>query len=367
MEKIVYILGAGFSAPLGIPVMSNFLSKAKDLFVSNPTDYKHFKNVFDTINHLSSTKNIYTSDLSNIEEILSILEMQNNLAGKKKTQSFKEFISDVIQNYTPDFSHLQRLPGNWNSYLFHTGTNHQLYGYFIASLCNLEFTKRIERIEKVVNYDHAIENQSVFSCRLKKQGDFHYSVVTLNYDLVLEGMLAVINKNFETESPLSFNKSPISASENDNSPDLAKLHGSIDDGSIIPPTWSKNINAKILNAWKLAYETIKEANQIRIIGYSLPISDTYIKYLLKTASIDCFNLKQIDVICLDDLQNTVRQRYDDFIDSKNYRFFNTRVEIYLEEVWKKYRDFHTSSPFEITAANLEDSHMRFVRNQEKTV
>ncbi|WP_175406349.1 hypothetical protein [Bacillus sp. FJAT-27264] len=29
MEKVVYILGAGFSAPLGIPVMSNFIMKAK--------------------------------------------------------------------------------------------------------------------------------------------------------------------------------------------------------------------------------------------------------------------------------------------------------------------------------------------------
>lgn len=25
MEKVAYILGAGFSAPLGLPVMSNFL------------------------------------------------------------------------------------------------------------------------------------------------------------------------------------------------------------------------------------------------------------------------------------------------------------------------------------------------------
>ena len=29
MEKVVYLLGAGFSAPLGIPVMGNFLTRSK--------------------------------------------------------------------------------------------------------------------------------------------------------------------------------------------------------------------------------------------------------------------------------------------------------------------------------------------------
>ena len=32
MEKITYVLGAGFSAPLGIPVMRDFLTKSKDLY-----------------------------------------------------------------------------------------------------------------------------------------------------------------------------------------------------------------------------------------------------------------------------------------------------------------------------------------------
>jgi hypothetical protein len=31
VEKVVYLLGAGFSAPLGLPVMSNFLIKAKQV------------------------------------------------------------------------------------------------------------------------------------------------------------------------------------------------------------------------------------------------------------------------------------------------------------------------------------------------
>lgn len=42
-DKVVYLFGAGFSAPLGLPVMSNFLMKSKDLYVSDPERYRTFK------------------------------------------------------------------------------------------------------------------------------------------------------------------------------------------------------------------------------------------------------------------------------------------------------------------------------------
>ncbi len=42
-DKVVYLFGAGFSAPLGLPVMSNFLMKSMDLYVSDPERYRTFK------------------------------------------------------------------------------------------------------------------------------------------------------------------------------------------------------------------------------------------------------------------------------------------------------------------------------------
>jgi len=35
MERVVYILGAGFSAPLGLPVMNDLMIKAKDLYANS--------------------------------------------------------------------------------------------------------------------------------------------------------------------------------------------------------------------------------------------------------------------------------------------------------------------------------------------
>jgi len=45
-DHVVYILGAGFSAPLGLPVMANFLEISKDMFASDPETYRDFAKVF---------------------------------------------------------------------------------------------------------------------------------------------------------------------------------------------------------------------------------------------------------------------------------------------------------------------------------
>jgi hypothetical protein len=50
-------LGAGVSAPLGLPVTSNFLVRSKDMFAANAQKYSHFAEVFKTIKELSIIKN----------------------------------------------------------------------------------------------------------------------------------------------------------------------------------------------------------------------------------------------------------------------------------------------------------------------
>ena len=52
-ENVVYILGAGFSAQFGLPLMNNFLEKSKDMYaIKDEVNYKiqtnidFFKNVF---------------------------------------------------------------------------------------------------------------------------------------------------------------------------------------------------------------------------------------------------------------------------------------------------------------------------------
>lgn len=120
MERVVYLLGAGFSAPLGLPVMSNFLSKSKDMYFENQERYQYFSDVFSQIWDFSVVKNYYDSDLFNIEEILSILEMASQLEGHKLKKNFIKYLSDVITFYTPKLNYYLRghNVSNWNDFIF---------------------------------------------------------------------------------------------------------------------------------------------------------------------------------------------------------------------------------------------------------
>lgn len=101
MNRVVYFLGAGFSASLGLPVMSDFLMRSKDMYALDPDRYEHFQDVFKTIERLSISKNYYETDLFNIEEILSILEMRELLGEEEVRSLFIKYIIDVIEHYTP--------------------------------------------------------------------------------------------------------------------------------------------------------------------------------------------------------------------------------------------------------------------------
>lgn len=348
MDKVVYILGAGFSAPLGLPVMSNFLVKAKDVYFSDPQKYRLFQEVFRTIDKLSIVKNYFSSDLFNIEEILSILEMQKRLGNVQITKEFTEFISLVIKFYTPPLSRKpdEKWPGHWYDYLFGDGNSPWLrHGYFVASLFGLEGDLK----------------SSKPSVSFSEDRKANYSIVTLNYDLVLEAVCDYLNGNLEVQKSLSFVRSNYQQGDISQVP-LAKLHGSVDSDNIVPPTWNKYLNDNIAGAWSLAYQSITEANHIRIIGYSLPTSDAYIKYLLKAAIADSQHLKRIDVICRDQ-DGSVKRRYDEFVDFNYYQFFDKDIANYLE--FNK-RLIQRSGKYEkpCRMTKLEEAHDMFIKGIE---
>lgn len=137
MERVVYLLGAGFSAPLGIPVMSDFLSKSKDMHSLEPTKYQHFQEVFKTIKDMSVAKNYFNADLFNIEEILSILEMKDYLNSSGNSDMFKKYIADVIKYYTPNPEDVDasKFTSGWKAELFGHRKPWIYYGSFIRA-CN---------------------------------------------------------------------------------------------------------------------------------------------------------------------------------------------------------------------------------------
>lgn len=355
-ELVVYILGAGFSAPLGIPVMSNFISKSKDQYIKDPEKYSYFKEVFNKFEELYKVLNYFSSDLNNIEEILSIIEMDIYLKSsdlKFDRDNYLKYLCDVIKFHTPS---VELRPINRNSrhewketFLKDKKGEATSYIDFVAQLFDLEVSLKPENMIK-----NDFDILDLNSAKPKTL----YSVVTLNYDTVLEDICASIKKAYKCD--IKFRRFP-SGNPNEESflPYLSKLHGCISDTSIVPPTWAKSIeNEKIREAWALARSLLANATHIRILGYSLPFSDNYIKYLFKSASISWYNLKSIDILCLDDELSSVKDRYSKLFKFKKHRYFNANIINYLAEMrWKD-----STKPNKVIYQRLEHCHRSFIQN-----
>jgi hypothetical protein len=338
MEKIVYVLGAGFSAPLGLPVMANFLERAKDQFAEKPTEFPHFEKVFETIDRLSVSKNYYNADLFNIEEILSILEMDDQLEGNSRRDEFVTFIRDVIKYRTPP---LQSLPTDKPLIQLLGQGSWTMYGAFTAAVLNCSFN--MTRSGSSYHWTRAGRAQSGIT----------YSIVTLNYDLIPETSASQMQKM--SGIPIGFTIDHSVLGDGYRAV-LAKLHGSVDGGNLIPPTWSKHLTDKTINAhWKAAHKALREATQIRILGYSLPIADSYVKYLFKSAIIGTKNLKHIDVLCRSG-DGSLEKRFKEFIIFHKFRFQGADIQQYLNDHCSRY-DPDSAEKFD----SLETTHGAFFR------
>jgi len=113
-------------------------------------------------------------------------------------------------------------------------------------------------------------------------------------------------------------------------PSLVTLHGSID-GQIVPPTWQKGFHPEVQPLLQRAHALLGEANHLRIIGYSLPETDSYVPYLLKAGLRTTRNLKSVDVLCLDK-GSKVQSRFDSLFEFPEYRFRNDDVLNYVDSI-----------------------------------
>lgn len=313
-ERIVYFLGAGFSAPLGLPVMSDFLLRSKDLYFGDQARFEHFGSVFSTIARMGTAKNYYHIDLFNIEEILSLLEMENYVGSSRLRDMYVRYLSDVVTALTPTFDPAP-FPAAWEGFRVSADSLLCAYAAFVATLFGLDWTQTDDGGIRHFPIDRPADRPK-------------YSVITLHYDLVLEQALDLVNAALAIRPPLSFGTT-LDQHEAGVKVSIAKLHGSVAPLCIVPPTWNKVANQDVEPAWKLAYRLLAEANQIRFLGYSLPQSDTYVRYLLASAALESPHLKKIDVICLDDPEHAVGRRFQSLISYYRLRFHSGNIADYL--------------------------------------
>jgi NAD-dependent SIR2 family protein deacetylase len=359
-DRNVYILGAGFSANAGAPLVNVFLDRARRLMSRNSNqlndaERKHFEAVFDYRQEMSRARDKVILDLDNIENLFGLVEISNRLQEtlNETRNSTIYMIAKTLQleiganpRDFPKFSipanpreipniealglNLEPGNGDQNVKWYRIG----MYDYFAGLVCGLFNPKSFSESRKD-------------------------TVITFNYDLVFERGL----RNIGFDADYNLNKEIVS----DRRPtptggycDVLKLHGSTNWGVcaacnnrvvvldekvtvspddfrqmqckcgksdfhpfLIPPSWDKSeYRSVIAPVWKKAIEELKAANRICIIGYSMPEMDGFFKYLLTMALAHNSQLEKLIVVDFNQHDGNVppeeapvRQRYLNLFDA----------------------------------------------------
>jgi len=311
----VYILGAGASRDAGLPVIANFMNRLRD---SRP--WLESAQRADEVNAVDEVMRFRKSsataaerisvDLENIEDVFSLAAATNNadLLGQlqlamaatldfaRQTCSPRRvpvklpFVPDASLGPHPVGKDEQQRPTSWRCSvpvpLLYAGI---MSGALCSSFATMEST-----------------------------------VITFNYDTSLEEYLSLLGVRYTYEIPTEFmsgNFLPRGAREPKGGPlRILKLHGSVNWAPLpspnssrlsirdsyaeirklgatpllIPPTWRKPIPESLLAVWDHAVNALRRATRIIIVGYSVPTTDSFFRFLLGAGGInDTSSLRRV--------------------------------------------------------------------------
>jgi len=303
MSKTVFILGAGASKESGAPLMNEFLDSARELYSSYKIrdEYRgDFERVFRGISELQKIHSKSVLDIYNIESVFATFEM-GRLIGKLPGSPEADQIDELI-NSTKRLIYVtlnRRTPLN-NTHKTVNPIPNTSYHNLIQLL--LQFEKIDSEKPSIItfNYDLAADyaihynnytsDYSIDSSSkgksikiLKLHGSLNWfssaeEIVPFelgeimkwyNFELLGEGpiYLDFLDKVKRNNNAISYKNKKIKVEP---------------EPLIIPPTWNKteaNYNIGIRKVWNQSAKELSEAENIFIIGYSLPETDYFFKYL----------------------------------------------------------------------------------------
>lgn len=313
MSEIVLILGAGASVHAGGPLMSDFITKAREFYKKNRGDeYKgDFDRVFAAIGKLQQVHSKSDLDLGNLEEVFGAFEMARmirtfpGLAGDEidpLLESFKRVIVRILETQI-------RFPTNDRGALLPT----QAYGQMANVVGQLNSDRLKPRCSIITfNYDVALDHALRFAGvpvdyglkgggaggtpLLKLHGSINWAKVR-DEDAVFAWDLRDFTSRIEPLVDFGSRYRMLSIGS-------AIMHGRHNPAGrpidtipvIIPPTWNKtNYYTSISAVWQRAAKELAGAEYIFVSGYSLTGTDTYFKYLFSLGSTSDQILQRFEV------------------------------------------------------------------------
>jgi hypothetical protein len=315
-RRNVIVLGSGASFSAGVPILRDFLPKMWEIAIRgqldeiplSDEDRKIFKNAMSVRAELDGYHGRANFDDRNIEDVLSVLSFNAGGQNRSTSNRLAAFVRAITRTIELTCSIKQNRKPNAID-----DSGPDCYRDFWVSLIN----------------------------RYSREGDFP-SIITFNYDLVLERSLYQVIRNtiFSSGKPLPFDTFDIdycyrnfpcipsrvrytryttnglfeetsgttceSMGDVDEEShlhfEILKLHGSVNfprrkgdevnedpftssvvDASIVPPVSFKSASGNQSSIWETALKRISSANNIIFVGYSMPRTDLHVQYFFKAA------------------------------------------------------------------------------------
>jgi len=328
-DNNVYILGAGFSAEAGLPVISSFLARMRDAVdwldkAGRVAEREAIERVLDFRHESAAAGYRINIDLGNIEHLFSLADAKPGTASSDDIRlAIASTIDFTAQTGRAPVGRLRVSQANgwpctagWRSAAVRwnesgdsgfSDVESSIYDYYAATLSGLASAK-MESGKNVV--------------------------MTLNYDVVVEEALRKL------DIPISYQLSgggvefDPAAGIDESAADalqVLKLHGSVNwaqkpDGSVlvcrdyehvrtlkltpllVPPTWQKIAAQGLLRVWDAAVRAIAGATRIVSIGFSIPPADQHFKYLPSVGLKDNSSLRLVRIV--DPRASALRAQYE---------------------------------------------------------
>ena len=324
----VIILGAGASFDAGIPLMSNFIDTMWNLARTGrgpdgpiyPADRKILENALGVREDLDGYHGRASFDMWNIEDLLSILSF-NAMAGGKTEKNRFEAITKGISK-TIEISCNVKHDGNigtdpdkgrnfiydqfWSSLLKWSRETKFPVPPIVTFNYDLVLERSLLRVltgsryfgernsnfpwkKVVIRYGASAFNETAFDAKVVQWDRWDEMRNSSTWGLKLEESKTIPANDDEQTLRINLYKLhgslnfPRSEKEKSDKPAGHRLVTALEDPLILPPVFNKATNSLGGSTWAEALRCIRACKNLIVCGYSLPATDIYMQYFLKSA------------------------------------------------------------------------------------
>jgi len=336
MAKSVYILGAGASREAGAPLMYDFLDKAEDIYQEDRDSQEDFRRVFKAISDLQVVHSKSYLDLYNIETLFGAFEMANLInklveyspgdIAMLRSSLIKVIVKTLESTIKfPVSKDTVKVPAPYNVFmnLLDNDTDSSVIT-FNYDIC-MDFA--LHRLGHGVDY--CLDGKSNGRYKLLKlHGSVNWArcanpscnkIIPLDLSNFWTG--TVLFPDTKSIKPIISPK--LSTLKHDSCGNAGVLEVPV----LVPPTWNKTeYHGDLTNVWRQAAIELSEAVNIYIIGYSLPETDAFFRYLFALGSIGEKRIKRFWVFDPDN-SGEVKKRFEKLIGrgiDRRFEFFEEK-------------------------------------------